>query len=107
MHNIDTKTLKAWLDEKEAIIIDVRSAKEYEESSIPGARLMPMLELTKAKLPCGEGKKLVFYCRSGKRSAEVCSKLLGEDSSLELYNLEGGILAWSSELSESSSFKPF
>ena len=39
-------------------------------------------------------KKLVLHCRSGKRSLTAGAKLLEENPNLEIYNLEGGIIAW-------------
>jgi rhodanese-related sulfurtransferase len=95
--NINAKTLKEWLENNEAILIDVREPSEHEAEKISGSNLLPLAKLCKNSLPKYENKKLVLHCRSGKRSASACQKLLDEDSNLEIYNLEGGILAWSSE----------
>jgi len=92
--NIDAKTLKKWLETNEAIVVDVREPAEHEAEKISGSTLLPLADVKKNSLPeCGN-KKLVFHCRSGKRSASACQKLLAEDSNLEIYNLEGGISAW-------------
>jgi len=95
--NIDAKTLKKWLENNEAILIDVREPSEHEAEKISGSNLLPLAKVCKSSLPKYENKKLVLHCRSGKRSANACQKLLGEDSALEIYNLEGGISAWSVE----------
>jgi rhodanese-related sulfurtransferase len=92
--NIEAKTLKKWLDKNEAIIVDVREPAENKAECIKQARLISLGEIKKDKLPDINGKKLVIHCLSGKRASSACEKLLKEDPSLEIYNLEGGINAW-------------
>ena len=93
--NIDAKTLKKWLENNEAIVVDVRETAEHEAEKIAGSHLVSLANVSKNSLPKLENKKLVLHCRSGKRSADACLKLLGEDPALEIFNLEGGISAWS------------
>ncbi len=92
--NIDSATLKKWLENGEAVLIDVREPAENESESIKGSTLIPLGEISQKKLPEFNGKKLVLHCRSGKRSQTACNKLLNEDPDFEIYNLEGGILSW-------------
>ncbi|EKD72109.1 MAG: rhodanese protein [uncultured bacterium] len=91
---IDTATLKKWMDNHEAVILDVREPAEYTAECIPGSTLLPLASVQKSALPDYRGKKLVIHCRSGKRGTSACEKLLAEDSNLDIYHLEGGILAW-------------
>jgi len=95
--NIDSKTLKKWLENNEAVIVDVREPAEHEAKKISGANLLPLANVCKDALPCYENKKLVLHCHGGKRSLSACQKLISEDPDLEIYNLEGGISAWSSQ----------
>ncbi len=95
--NIDAKTLKKWLENNEAVLIDVREPAEHEAEKISGSNLLPLANVGKALLPQYKNKKLVLHCRSGKRSFNACQKLISEDPNLEIYNLEGGISAWSTE----------
>jgi len=95
--NIDAKTLKKWLENNEAVVVDVREPAEHEAEKISGANLLPLANVCKSALPNCENKKLVLHCRSGKRSSSACQKLISEDPNLEIYNLEGGISAWSAE----------
>jgi len=92
--NIDCPTLKKWLKNNEAVLIDVRELAEYQESKIDQAHLIPLGEISINSLPNFENKKLVLHCRSGKRSLTAGAKLLEENPNLEIYNLEGGIIAW-------------
>ena len=82
---------------KNAVIIDVRTPEEFAESHLPEANNFPVDTLSQnietiKKLQ--RDKPLLVYCRSGKRSARAAEKLknLGVNS---LYNLKGGIKAWS------------
>lgn len=97
MKRIDAATLHQWLTEKKPImLIDVRGEDEYEAASIPGAILLPLPIITRDKLPEGASTcKIVVHCRSGYRSQLACEKLaLEAGPPLDLYNLDGGILAW-------------
>ena len=94
MKNVDVKTLKNWLDNEEAVLIDVREIAEHENQRIAGATLITLAEITKEKLPDIKNKKLVIHCQGGKRSLNACQKLMAENIGCEIYNLEGGINSW-------------
>lgn len=91
---IDASTLKKWLEGGEAVLIDVREPAEHAAENIRGATLLPLENIRTAALPQCAGKKLVIHCRKGGRGGSACEKLLAEDPSLDIYNLEGGIDAW-------------
>ena len=95
LQTVDASTLKRWMANGEAVVVDVREPAEHAAENISGATLLPLGGITKIALPETGGKKLVIHCRSGKRAASACEKLLTEDPNLEVYNLEGGISAWS------------
>lgn len=94
IQSIDARQAKEWLDQHEAIIIDVREPGEYAEAHIAGATLLPVGTITLAKLPPQQNKKIIIHCKMGKRGGIACEKLLAENSKLDVYNLEGGITAW-------------
>lgn len=91
---IDAPTAKQWLDKQEAILIDVREPAEYAAQHITGATLIPLGTIQPNKLPSLQHKKLIIHCQLGKRGGMACEKLLAIDPTIELYNLEGGIVAW-------------
>lgn len=95
IHSVDAATLKRWIENGEAVLVDVREPSEHQAQNIACATLVPLANVTKDKLPNHTGKKLVIHCKAGGRSMSACQKLLKEDPSLDLYNLEGGIGAWS------------
>jgi rhodanese-related sulfurtransferase len=92
---VDVATLKRWMDSGEAVVVDVREPAEHSAESIKGTKLVPLATVNKNTMPDCCDKKLVIHCRSGKRSNNACEKLIAEDPNLEVYNLEGGINAWS------------
>lgn len=94
MQNVDAATLKKWMENGDAILIDVREPSEHEAQKIPGSILIPLGQLNAASLPFVGNKKLVFHCGSGGRSSRAAEKILAENPNLDVYNLEGGIKAW-------------
>lgn len=93
--NIDSKTLNQWLKNNEAIVVDVREPAEHAAEKISESNLLPLSSVNKQSLPKSNNKKIVLHCRSGGRSLSAYKKLIQEDPQLEIYNLEGGISAWS------------
>ena len=93
--SIDPTTASEWLDNNEAILIDVREPAEYKEVHIDGAYLIPVNTVGIDKLPSDiKNKKIVVHCMIGKRSSTACEKLLSENPNLDIYNITGGIVAW-------------
>lgn len=91
--NMQVAELKRKMLNDEVLLIDVREPEEFAESSIPGSYLIPLANFCYDALPVSE-KPIVIHCRSGKRSELACHKLINSHPDLEVYNLEGGILAW-------------
>lgn len=96
MKSVDAKQVKQWLDKKEAVLVDVREAAEYQSKAIPDAKNVPAGDITLEKVVSAEtqNKKLVIHCQSGRRSQAACQKLLSENGDIEIYNLDGGIVSW-------------
>lgn len=91
---INPQTVMQWINNQQAILIDVRANDEYAASHIKGSFLHPLDKLELKDLPAFNDKKLVIYCRSGKRSQAACEILLNTNARLPIYNLEGGIINW-------------
>jgi len=61
-----------------SIILDVRSPGEYSEGSYPGARNIPVQELSGRLSELGaKASPIVVYCASGARSAQAARILKG------------------------------
>ncbi len=83
--------------EKAYTLVDVRQPEEYTQEHIPGALNLPLPEFEQHLSQLNPGQDLIFYCRSGRRSqsaAELTADAL-QDATSGIYNLQGGILAWS------------
>ncbi|MBR11056.1 MAG: NADH oxidase [Rickettsiales bacterium] len=98
MKEINVKELKAWMDSGEDFqLIDVREPNEFEVAEI-GGELIPLATIPDNADKIAKDKKVVVHCRSGKRSANAIQFLEQQHGFDNLYNLEGGILAWADEI---------
>ncbi len=98
---VDVLELRDWIvKDNDFQLIDVRESSEYEYSNING-ELIPLGVIENNVSKIKKDRKVVFQCRTGKRSADAV-KLLQERHDFDnLYNLEGGILAWSDKIDSS------
>jgi sulfur-carrier protein adenylyltransferase/sulfurtransferase len=95
---ITATQLKTKFEHGEAFtLVDVREPYEYEISRIPGSKLIPLGELLGRLSELDSADEIVLQCKSGARSAKALH-LLQEAGFRKLYNLEGGINAWSEQV---------
>ena len=82
----------------ENIILDVRTKEECSESKIPGSLSIDYYsENFKDNLDkLNKNLNYYIYCRSGNRSGKTVM-ILREKGFKNVFNLEGGILAWKKE----------
>lgn len=101
MKEISVQELKAWQDaQADFQLIDVREDYEYEQANLGGLHI-PMATIGNNVAQIAKDKKVVIHCRSGKRSATVI-RMLEQSFRLDnLYNLQGGILAYAAEIDDS------
>ncbi|MDX5480329.1 MAG: rhodanese-like domain-containing protein, partial [Hymenobacteraceae bacterium] len=78
-------------------LVDVRSADERTRYSIGGTHT-PLDQLGEESSFRHSSQPLVFYCASGKRSAEAVKRVRKLYPNLEVYSLEGGIKAWKEQV---------
>ncbi len=79
--------------EEEYTILDVRQPGEYEESHLPGAKLMPLPQLADTYKELDPDKPTIVHCAIGGRS-RVAAQMLSGWGFKEVYNLAGGIKAF-------------
>lgn len=82
---------------KDYTVIDVRTPGEYHGflGHIPGAELVTFPQLPAKAQTWKKDQKLLFVCRSGNRSGQVCH-WLGSQGFTDVHNLIGGMQAWRS-----------
>ena len=97
---ITPRDLKARLDRGDDLyILDVREPHEYQICNI-GGHLIPLGDLSRRVNELDSAREIVAHCRSGKRSAEA-AEFLRKAGFKKIWNLKGGILAWSDEVDSS------
>ena len=97
------RELKQWIDDGENIfLVDVREPAEFEINRIPGALLIPKGEFLSgaalSRLP--QDKRVVVYCKSGIRSAEVLAIVKGAGFA-DAVHLGGGVVGWVNQVEPS------
>lgn len=97
MKEITVEELKRMQDNGEDFqLIDVREDFEYQQSNL-GGELIPLSGILIEADKIDKEKPVVIMCRSGKRSAMAIMQL-EQQGFTNLYNLQGGILAWAQEI---------
>jgi rhodanese-related sulfurtransferase len=93
--DINSKEAFELIQNKEVLILDVRTPGEYAQGHIKNSILIPVQVLsTDYKKILDYRKKTIFiYCRSGNRSV-VASNILISNGFENLYNLKNGIKEW-------------
>ena len=96
VENLNAEELRKYMADHAAeayTLLDVRQPKEYEQSHIPGARLIPVGQLSDRLDEIPRDKPTLVYCAVGGRS-RAAAQLLSGKGFATVYNLKGGIKAW-------------
>ncbi len=97
---ITVRELKEKLNRGEDVfVLDVREPHEYEVANI-GAPLIPLNELPERMHELNQNDEIAIHCKTGGRSAKAV-KLLQDAGFQNVYNVKGGITAWSEEIDPS------
>lgn len=83
------------MSHEEPLLLDVREINEYREGHLRDAKHIPLGQLGGKidQLKSWKDKPVIIYCRTGNRSGVACN-LLAKQGFTRLYNLAGGIMAW-------------
>ena len=74
-------------------VLDVRNRSEWDEGHIPGARHVPLPELTARLDELRDAGPIAVHCQGGSRSA-VAASVLAAAGIHDVTNVEGGYSAW-------------
>jgi rhodanese-related sulfurtransferase len=84
------------INKKNALVIDIRSQKEFDEGKISQAKhLGPDLESCKKEILKVEGRPVILVCQNGTNSSRMASDL--KKAEISVFVLKGGINNWVSE----------
>ena len=97
MKSITPEELKQRLESFTPLLLDVREPWEFELCRIAGSTHLPMGQIPQRHAELDRGAEIVVICHHGMRSAQVTQYLdsLGFQG---VYNLTGGIDAWSRQV---------
>jgi rhodanese-related sulfurtransferase len=87
-------------DESRPVLIDVREVWEFETARIEGAENIPMASIPTSLEELSKAAATVVVCHHGMRSMQVANYLASQGFT-KVFNLEGGIDAWSREVDPS------
>ncbi|MDL2271037.1 rhodanese-like domain-containing protein [Methanobrevibacter sp. OttesenSCG-928-I08] len=101
---ISPEELKSDLENnKNLLLIDVRSKEEHYENNIPNSVVIPLDtidENIESKLK-DKNEKIFLYCLTGKRS-KIAADILEKLGYTNIYVLDGGINNWNHESEKAS-----
>ncbi len=83
-----------------AVLLDVRTATEYEEGHLRDALNIDVMQpdFSLNVMDLDPAKNYYVYCRSGGRSSQACMIMASAGITGKLTNLQGGILGWTGEV---------
>ena len=84
-------------DKNEFQLVDIRDEYEYDICCIGGEKIN-MYSIIDNLDKLSREKKVIIYCRTGSRSANIVNLLQNSYSFQNVYNLEGGIMKWRDDI---------
>ena len=93
--NISDEMIQENLHRRDFVLLDVRTAREFAEDRIDGAKQIDFYSRHFSKTINGldKGKTYLVYSETGKRSKYTLD-LMEELGFYEVYNMEGGLTLW-------------
>jgi adenylyltransferase/sulfurtransferase len=96
--DVTPRQLEGWLEQgRPLVLLDVRTPEEHAFAALRGARLVPLAELPRRLAELDPAVEFVVYCHFGPRS-QAAVGYLRERGFGRVWNLAGGIDAWSREV---------
>ena len=81
---------------KNTVVLDVRTDKEFKEGHIPGAVNLDVNapDFAKKVAALDKGRTYLVYCAHGRRGLKACG-IMKEGAFMNVVNLEEGLSVWS------------
>jgi rhodanese-related sulfurtransferase len=91
-HDYSPQEVSRLHDDGAIQLIDVRAGHEHEAGHIAGTTLIELSEISSRAGEIDRERPVVFYCRSGARSAMATEAFA--QAGYDAHNMAGGMLAW-------------
>jgi rhodanese-related sulfurtransferase len=93
--SVDPKGATDLINQQDAVVIDVRPSADFSKGHIINSLNIPMSGLNGQldKLNKYKSRPVVVSCRSGAQSSAAC-RMLRKQGFDQVFNLQGGIMAW-------------
>ncbi len=81
-----------------SLVLDIREEHEYQRGHIINSQHIPLAKLPEKikELEKYKDQSIIVACQTGNRSTHAC-KTLTKAGFTDVYNLRGGMLAWSND----------
>jgi len=95
MKDVGTSEVTRLINRENAVLLDVREAKEYQGGRLPNAIHIPLSQLGSRaqELAKMASRPIVAYCATGRRSRTAAAALTRAGFK-QMYSLHGGLEAW-------------
>jgi rhodanese-related sulfurtransferase len=93
VHDLAPEDVAQGLTEGTMLLVDVRELNETAVERYPGAVVVPLSTIDPSQIPDPQGRRVVFACRSGRRSVTASQAAQVQGLPYDSH-LAGGILAW-------------
>jgi rhodanese-related sulfurtransferase len=81
------------INDRDATILDVRDAAQFQAGHLPSARTIPLVDLEKRCAELPTKRPIIVVCEEG-RSAAKAAKQLRAQGRADVHVLAGGMVAW-------------
>ena len=88
-----TEAHKKLSQKPKPFLLDVRQPEEFRAGHIPGAKLIPLGQLSSRLKELPKNQEIIVVCQSGNRSLSATRQLSG--AGYQAINMQGGMSAWS------------
>lgn len=96
--SLSPQQLVTFVNQADALVVDLRDAKDYQQGHITGAKNIPYADLKDrvAELQAKKETPVILVCGMGQYSG-AAGKLLGQTGFKQVLRLSGGINAWTAQ----------
>lgn len=93
VNNLNAGQANQLLQDPAVFLLDVRTPGEFADARIAGANLIPIDQFLRREREVPKNRPVLIYCAVGSRSFQVAN-YLAQRGFGQVYNLNGGIVAW-------------